>query len=98
MMSPRLISLCGKNGADSPGAEDEFVDEQMIADHDRVLHRARRNLHCLHDEGHAKQRHDHRHHSRLEILAPDSLRRTLRFHRRRQRLLFVTVTIEQPRK
>src|SRR6185295_9005888 len=73
--------------------KDEFVHEQMIADRDRVLHRACRDLHCLNDEGHTEQRHDDRHHRRLEVLAYDLLGRTLRLHRS-DRLLVVAVTVK----
>src|ERR1041385_1592449 len=44
------------------GSKNELVDQQMIANRDRVLHRARRHLHRLHDERHAEEGHDHRYH------------------------------------
>jgi hypothetical protein len=33
--------------------ENEFVDQQVIANRDRILHRSRGHLHGLHDEGHS---------------------------------------------
>ena len=52
-------------------SEDEFVDQQMVADSDCVLHRAGRHLHRLNDEGHAKHGHDHGHDGRFEVFPPD---------------------------
>ena len=50
-------------------AEDELVDEQMIADQEVVLHRSGRDLERLHDEGADEQRQDDGDDDRFEVLA-----------------------------
>src|SRR5215208_1701953 len=65
----------------------------MIADRDRVLHRAGGNLDSLNDESHSEERHDYRNHRGLEILAPNRFRRALWFRLELRRLV-VAVAIE----
>ena len=61
-------------------AEDELVDEQMIADQEVVLHRPRRNLEGLHDPRAHKERQDHGDHDRLEVFADDRFLERIRAH------------------
>src|SRR5215471_9867008 len=53
--------------------EEEFIDQQVIADEYSILHRSGRHLHRLDDKGHSEQRHYKCHNRRLEILAHDAL-------------------------
>src|SRR5207237_7702321 len=62
-----------KKGKARAGRKNKFIDEQMIADRDRILHRAGGNLDGLNDKGHAKQSHDYRDDRRFEIFTDDSL-------------------------
>jgi len=50
-------------------AEDELVDEEVIADEEVVLHRPRRDLEGLDDPRPHEEREDDRNDDRLEVLA-----------------------------
>src|SRR5215831_6766119 len=54
-------------------AEEEFIDQQVIADEYSVLHRSGRHLHRLDDESHSKQRHYKGHNRRLKVFTRDAL-------------------------
>ena len=71
-MSPRRMSRTGssaRSSADRRRAEDELVDQQVIADQQVVLHRPGRDLERLHHPGPHEQREDHRDDDRLEVFA-----------------------------
>src|SRR4029079_17766357 len=55
------------------GAEDELVDQQVVAHERVVLHRSRRDLEGLHHPGAHEEREDHRDDDRLEVFADDRL-------------------------
>src|SRR2546428_13687369 len=49
--------------------ETEFVDQQVVADQESILHRPRRNLERLDDKRGAKNRQHHSDHQRFESIA-----------------------------
>src|SRR5271163_2490754 len=49
-------------------SEDEFVDEQMIADEQSPFHGGGRNLESLHDKTRSEKRQQHGHQQRFHIL------------------------------
>jgi hypothetical protein len=77
--------------------KDELVNEQVVTNGYRILHRTGRHLHSLNYESHAKEGHDHRNNGRLKILANNRLGRTLRLDLC-WRCLTVTVTAKESRK
>ena len=86
MMSPGLDVAVGQEPRQRRKARrvGELVDEQVVADEDRALHRAGRHLVGLHDEGPHEEDEDPRHQERLVPLAR---RRVPRAPRRRPAVL-----------
>src|SRR5919112_91127 len=64
-----------EEGDDGAGAEDELVDEEVVADVDRVLHRGGGDDGRLRDEGHEEESHDEDDGARLCVLAQQPARR-----------------------
>src|SRR5262245_33412986 len=67
--------------------ENEFVNQQVVADQQRTFHGSGGNLESLHDKRRAEQREDHRNQKRLQIFGESGLLAVL--HRLRDWLLFL---------
>ena len=73
------FALRQKRNRFAAGRKDEFVNQQIIADQNRILHRTGRNRYGLQNKRHPENRHNQGHDKRFEILSKSAFRRSGRF-------------------